>query len=96
MVGSDIGDINSPRNANFGSRSTRVDPKLFGKPSDFPGDRDGWEWRHFEWVFRKWFGFLYDADEERPDQAASAPGELGEAVPQRDGHGVVHEFGYGV
>ena len=32
MVGSDIGDINSPTHA--GSRSTRVDPKLFGKPSD--------------------------------------------------------------
>ena len=30
MVGSDIGDINSPTHA--GSRSTRVDPKLFGKP----------------------------------------------------------------
>ena len=35
MVGSDIGDINSPTHA--GSRSTRVDPKLFGKPSDFLG-----------------------------------------------------------
>ena len=81
MVGSDIGDINSPRNANVGSRSTRVDPKLFGKPSDFSGDRR--EWRHFEWVFRKWFGFLYDADVEWLDQAASAPGELGEAVPDR-------------
>ena len=52
MVGSDIGDINSPTHA--GSRSTRVDPKLFGKPSDFSGDRR--EWRHFEWVFRNWFG----------------------------------------
>ena len=36
MVGSDIGDINSP--THVGSRSTRVDPKLFGKPSDLPGD----------------------------------------------------------
>ena len=36
---SDTGDINSPRAANVGSRSTRVDPKLFGKPSDFSGDR---------------------------------------------------------
>ena len=36
MVASDIGDINSPTHA--GSRSTRVDPKLFGKPSDLPGD----------------------------------------------------------
>ena len=33
---SDIGDLNSP--ANVGSRSTKVDPKLFGKPSDFSGD----------------------------------------------------------
>ena len=79
MVGSDIGDIDSP--TNVGSRSTRVDPKLFGKPSDFSGDRR--EWRHFEWVFRNWFGFLYDAAEEWLDQAASAPGELGEAVPDR-------------
>ena len=47
MVGSDIGDINSPTHA--GSRPTRVDPKLFGKPSDFSGDRR--EWRHFEWYF---------------------------------------------
>ena len=31
MVGSDIGDINSPTHA--GSRPTRVDRKLFGKPS---------------------------------------------------------------
>ena len=53
MVGSDIGDINSSTHA--GSRSTRVDPKLFGKPSDFSGDKR--EWRHFEWVFRNWFGF---------------------------------------
>ena len=41
--------------------TTRVDPKLFGKPADFLGDRR--EWRHFEWVFRNWFGFLYDAAE---------------------------------
>ena len=75
----DIGDINSPTHA--GSRPTRVDPKLFGKPSDFSGDRR--EWRHFEWVFRNWFGFLYDTAEEWLDQAASAPGELGEAVPDR-------------
>ena len=78
---SDVGDVNSPRNATVGSRSTRVDPKLFGKPSDFSGDRR--EWRHFEWVFRNWFGFFYDAAEEWLDQAASAPGELGEAVPER-------------
>ena len=71
---SDFGDINSPRAAKIGSRSTRVDPKLFGTPSDFSGDRG--EWRHFEWVFREWFGFIYDT----VDQAASAPGELGEAV----------------
>ena len=76
---SDIGDLNSP--VNVGSRSTKVDPKLFGKPSDFSGDRR--EWRHFEWVFRNWFGLLYDAAEEWLDQAASAPGELGEAVPDR-------------
>ena len=80
-VMSDIGDINSPRNATVGSRSTRVDPKLFGKPSDFTGERR--EWRHFEWVFRNWFGFLYDTAEEWLDQEASAPGELGEAVPDR-------------
>ena len=79
MVGSDIGDINSPTHA--GSRTTRVDPKLFGKPSDFCGDRR--EWRHFECVFRNWFGFLYDTAEEWLDQAANAPGELGEAVPYR-------------
>ena len=39
MVMSDIGDINSPRTATVGSLSTRVDPKLFGKPSDFSEDR---------------------------------------------------------
>ena len=65
MVGSDIGDINSPTHA--GSRSTRVDPKLFGKPSDFSGDRR--EWRHFEWVFRNWFGFLCDTAVDCLDQA---------------------------
>ena len=79
---SDIGDINSPRAANVGSRSTRVDdPKLFGKTSDFSEDRPGW--RHFVWVVRDWFGFLHDAAEEWSDQAASAVGELGEAVPER-------------
>ena len=94
MVGSDIGDINSP--AHAGSRPTRVDPKLFGKPSDFSGDRR--EWRHFEWVFRKWFGFLHDTAEECLDQAANAPGELGEAVPDRreTDKSVVHESGHGV
>ena len=94
MVGSDIGDINSPTHA--GSRSTRVDPKLFGKPSDFSGDRR--EWRHFEWVFRNWFGFLYDTAEEWLDQAANSPVELGRSSPgsQRDGQGVVHESGHGV
>ena len=40
MVGSDTGGINSPTHA--GSRPTRVDPKLFGKPSDFSGDRREW------------------------------------------------------
>ena len=45
------------------------------------GDRR--EWRHFGWVFRNWFGFLYDTAEEWLDLAASAPGELGEAVPDR-------------
>ena len=79
MVRSDNGDTNSPTHA--GSRSTRVDPKLFGKPSDFSGDRQ--EWRHFEWVFRNWFGFLYDTAEEWLDQAANSPVELGEAVPDR-------------
>ena len=52
---------------NVGSRSTNVDPSR----------------RHFEWVFRNWFGFLYDVAEEWLDQVASAPGELGEAVPDR-------------
>ena len=78
---SDVGDIDSPRAANVGGRSTRVDPKLFGKPSDFSGDRR--EWRHFEWVFRNWFRFLYDAAEEWLDEASSAGGELEEAVPER-------------
>ena len=93
---SDIGELNSPLTANVGSRSTGVDPKLFGKLSDFSGDRR--EWRHFEWVFRNWFGFLYDGAEELLNQAASVPGELGEAVPgsQRDGQGVVHDSGHGV
>ena len=59
-VMSDIRDINSL--VNVGSRSTKVNPKLFGKPSDFSGDRR--EWRHFEWVFRNWFGFLDDAAKE--------------------------------
>ena len=77
----DIGDIDFPRAANVGGRPTRVDPKLFGKPSDFSGDRR--EWRHFEWVFRKWFGVLHDAAEDWLDQAARAGGEVGEAVPDR-------------
>ena len=38
------------------------DPKLFGTPSDFYEDRRAW--RHFEWVFSNWFGFLYDTAEE--------------------------------
>ena len=96
MVGSDIGDINSPTHA--GSRSTRVDPKLFGKPSDFSGDRR--EWRHFEWVFRNWFGFLYDTAEEWLDQAANSPVELVEAVPDRRETDkalyMSHESGHGV
>ena len=80
MVGSDIGGFNSP--THVGSRSTRVDPKLFGKPSDFSGDRR--EWRHFEWVFRTWLQFPSTTQlREWLDQAASAPGELGEAVPDR-------------
>ena len=66
---------------DVGKRSTKVDPRLFGKPSDFSGDRR--EWRHFEWVFRHWFGFLCDAAEEWLDQAASVSGELGEAVSDR-------------
>ena len=75
MVGSDIGDINSP--AHAGSRPTRVDPKLFGKSSDFSGDRR--EWRHFEWYFVTGLVSSF----EWLDQAANAPGELGEAVPDR-------------
>ena len=54
---SEIGEVESPR----GAMTTRVDPKLFGKPADFLGDKR--EWRHFEWVFRNWFGFLYDQAE---------------------------------
>ena len=77
---SDIGDINSPRGANVGSRSTRVDPKSFCKPSDFSGDRR--EWRHFEWYFVTGLVFVYDTAEEWLGLAASAPGELGEAVPE--------------
>ena len=65
MVRSDIGDINIHTHA--GSRSTRVDPKLFGKPTDSSGDTR--EWRHVG-VFRTWFGFLYDSLME-----------FGEAVP---------------
>ena len=55
---SEIGELESPR----GVMTTRVDPNLFGKRADFLGDRC--EWRHFEWVFRNWFGFLHDAAEE--------------------------------
>ena len=93
MVGSDIGDINSPTHA--GSRSTRVDPKLFGKPSDFYGDRR--EWRHFEWVFRNWFGFLYDTAEEWLTKQRIHCG-VGRSGPgsQRDGQSVAHESGHGV
>ena len=48
-------------------------------------------------VFRNWFGFLHDTAEEWLDQAASALGELGEAVPdRRDGQSVVHESSLGV
>ena len=68
--------------AKVGSRSTRVDLKLFCKPSDFSGNRR--EWRHSRGgcvanclvssttQLREWL-----------DQAASALGELGEAVPDR-------------
>ena len=41
------------------------------------------ERRHFEWVFRNLFCFLYDTAEEWLDQAANSPVELGEAVPDR-------------
>ena len=61
--------------------TTRVDPKLFGKPADFLGDRR--EWRHLEWVFRNWFGFLYDAAEEWLDEAEVSVVELGEAEQAR-------------
>ena len=80
---SDICELNSPLTANVGSRSTRVDPTVFGKPSKFSGDRR--EWRHFEWVFRNWFGFLFDAAEEWWIRQRGAPGELGDAVPDRRG-----------
>ena len=74
---SEIGELESPR----GVMTTRVDPKLFGKPANFLGDRR--EWRHFEWVFRNWFGFLYDAAEEWLDEAAVSVVELGEDVQAR-------------
>ena len=54
---------------------------MFGKPADFLEDRR--EWRHFEWVFRNWFGFLYDAAEEWLDEAAVSVVEVGEAVQTR-------------
>ena len=54
---------------------------MFGKPADFLGDKR--EWRHFEWVFRNWFGFLYDAAEEWLDEAAVSVVEMGEAVQAR-------------
>ena len=41
------------------------------------------EWRHFEWVFRNWFASLYDAAEERLDEAASAVVELCGDVQER-------------
>ena len=75
--------------------TTRVDPKLFGKHSEFSGDRR--EWRHFEWVFRNWFGFLHDAAEEWLDEAARAVVELGEALQERrDRQGALHESRHGV
>ena len=69
---SEIGELESPR----GVMKTRVDPKLSGKPA-------GREWRHFEWVIRNWFGFLYDAAEEWLDEAAVAVVELVDAVLER-------------
>ena len=79
MVGSDIGDINSPTHA--GSRSTRVDPKLFGKPSDLSGDRR--ECRHVEWVFRNWFGFLYDTADGGWTKQRMHLEHLGKRFPDR-------------
>ena len=73
---SDIGGIDIAHESD----GRRVDPRLFGKPSDISGHRRAW--RHFEWVFRNWFGFLYDEAEEWSDEAASAVVELGEAVPE--------------
>ena len=74
---SEMGELESPRSV----MTTRVDPKFFGKPAVFLGDRR--EWRHFEWVFRNWLGFLYDAAEEWLDEAAVSVVELGEAVQAR-------------
>ena len=87
---SEIGELESPR----GAMTTRVDPKLFGKPADLLGDRRAW--RHFEWVFRNWFGFLYDAAEEWLDEAAVSVVELGEAVPTRRETDTLHESRHGV
>ena len=78
---SDIGDINSPRNATGGSRSTRVDLHLFGKPSDFL-ETDGIDSTLSEYFVTGLVSSFYAADEWL-DQAASAPGELGEAVRER-------------
>ena len=89
---SEIGELESPR----GAMTTRVDPKLFGRPADFLGDRR--EWRHFEWVFRNWFGFLYDQAEEWLDEAAVSVVELGQAVPTRreNRQSALHESCHGV
>ena len=89
MVGSDIGDINSPTHA--GSRSMRVDPKLFGKPSDFSGDRR--EWRHFEWYFVT--GLVSSTTQLRNGWTKQRIHLCGPGA-QRDGQSVVHESGHGV
>ena len=58
MVGSDIGDINSPRTLEW------IPSCLASLQISLETE----EWRHVEWVFRNWFGFLHDAAEEWLDQ----------------------------
>ena len=93
MVGNGIGDINSP--THVGSRSTRVDPKLFGKPSDFSetDENGGTSSRYFV------TGLVSSTIQLRSgctrqqlhlESWKSGPGS------QRDGQSFVHESGHGV
>ena len=77
---SDIGDIDSPSAANVGGRPTRVDPKLFGKPSDLETDVDG---DTSSGCFVAGLVSSTTQTEEWLDEASSAGGELRVAVPAR-------------